>query len=135
MRQGRTQSIRRVALSCAVMGVLFGAPASGIAVAAPRVANAAHDAKPGDDGTPAKRSAATLRQFTGTVSAIDKTSITVEKHGRNPETRVFTKVDDMRTTGDVGKDARVTVYYRDEGGKAMAHRVVVKPARTSAKKG
>ena len=74
-----------------------------------------------------------LRQFTGYVSAIDKTSITVEKRGKNPEARVFTMHDEMRTTGDVEKDARVTVYYRDEGGKAIAHRVVVKPARSGSK--
>ena len=74
-----------------------------------------------------------MRQFTGYVSAIDKQSITVEKRGKSPETRVFTKHDEMSLTGDVGKDARVTVYYREDGGKAIAHKVVAKPARTSSK--
>ena len=81
----------------------------------------------------AKRAANTLRQFTGFVSAIDKQSITVEKRGKKPETRVFTKDDAMSSTGDVEKDARVTVFFREEGGKSIAHKVVVKPARGSSK--
>lgn len=85
------------------------------------------------DAARSKRAANTLRQFTGTVSAIDKQSITVEKRGKAPETRVFTKHDEITMTGDVEKDARVTVYFREEGGKAIAHKVVVKPARASSK--
>jgi hypothetical protein len=34
---------------------------------------------------------------------------------------------ELKTSGDLAKDARVTVYYRDEGGQAVATRVVVKP--------
>ena len=68
-----------------------------------------------------------LRQFTGVVTSLDKSSITVEKGGKKPKTVVFTKHDEMRTQGELGKDARVTVYYRDEDGRAVAHRVVVKP--------
>jgi hypothetical protein len=68
----------------------------------------------------------TYRQYTGYVTSLDKTSITVEKRGEKPQSKVFVKDDEMRTTGDVAKDARVTVYYRDDGGKAVAHRVVVK---------
>jgi hypothetical protein len=66
------------------------------------------------------------RQFTGFVTALDKTTLTVEKRGKKPETRVFTKHDALRTTGDLEKDAHVTVYYREEGGHSVAHRVVVK---------
>jgi hypothetical protein len=70
----------------------------------------------------------TLRQFTGYVTTVDKNSITVEKRGKKPQTRVFTRDAETKTTGEVGKDAHVTVYYRDENGRAVARRVVVKEA-------
>ena len=38
----------------------------------------------------------------------------------------------MKTTGELEKDARVTVYYRDEGGQPVAHKVVVKAAPLAA---
>ena len=132
MRQGRTQCLAFATLTVMVLAML---PSSGHAVvresaALSRAAKAAPADKRADTQSRAKRAA--LRQFSGYVSAIDGTSITVEKRGKVPETRVFTKLDDMRTTGDVEKDARVTVYYREEGGKAIAHRVVVKPARSGS---
>jgi hypothetical protein len=128
------QRLARVTLLGALLlGTLGNGPATAGGAATRRVETPAHDVKTGDDGARSKRAANALRQFTGYVSAIDKSSITVEKRGRNPETRVFEKLDGLRTTGDVGKDARVTVYYREEGGKAVAHRVVVKPARAGAK--
>ena len=68
----------------------------------------------------------TMRQFTGYVTSLDKASITVEKRGKKPESRVFSKHAEMKTSGDVEKDARVTVFFRDEDGKAVAHRVVAK---------
>ena len=74
-----------------------------------------------------------LRQFTGVVTAIDKNSITVEKGGKKPRTVVFDKDEAMRTTGEVAKEARVTVYYRDDGGRSIAHRVVVKPEKSGEK--
>ena len=77
----------------------------------------------------------TLRQFTGIVSAVDKTTLTVEKHGKQPRTLVFTKHEDMKTVGELEKDARVTVYYRDEGGHSVAHRVVVKPSDGGSTRG
>lgn len=80
------------------------------------------------------RSARSLRQFTGYVTALDKSSITVEKRGKKPESRVFAKHAEMKTSGDVEKDARVTVYFRDEDGKAVAHRVVAKAATASRKR-
>jgi hypothetical protein len=67
------------------------------------------------------------RQFTGWVTAADKTSLTVEKRGKKPRTVVFARHAEMKTTGEIGKDAHVTVYYRDEGGQSVAHRVVAKP--------
>lgn len=69
----------------------------------------------------------TMRQYTGWVTAHDKSSITVEKRGKKPESKVFSKHAEMSTTGDVEKEARVTVYYRDEAGRPVAHKVVVKP--------
>ena len=74
-------------------------------------------------------------QFTGTVTALDKSTITVEKRGKNPRSVVFTRHADMKSDGDVAKSARVTVYYRDEGGKSIAHKVVVKPTRARASAG
>lgn len=78
-----------------------------------------------------------LHQFTGIVTSLDNSSITVEKRGRSPRTVVFTKHAEMKTTGQIEKNARVTVYYRDEGGKSIAHRVVVarpRAARTRSAK-
>jgi hypothetical protein len=69
-----------------------------------------------------------LHQFSGVVSALDKTSITVEKGGKKPKTMVFARHAEMRSTGEIEKQARVTVFYRDEGGRAVAHRVVVRNA-------
>ncbi|MBI1796189.1 MAG: hypothetical protein HYR74_03965 [Candidatus Eisenbacteria bacterium] len=86
---------------------------------------AAHAAGKSAAGTSSK-SRNGLRQFSGVVTAFDKTTLTVEKGGKKPESRVFTKHAELRTTGDLEKDARVTVYYRDENGHAVAHRVVVK---------
>jgi hypothetical protein len=89
-------------------------------------------AKSADASSRTRRAANALRQFTGYVSAIDKSSLTVEKRGKKPESRVFTRHDEMSTTGEIEKDARVTVYYREEDGKAVAHRVVAKPARSGS---
>jgi general stress protein 26 len=74
----------------------------------------------------------TTRQFTGVVTALDKTSLTVEKGGKKAGTMVFTRHAEMRTVGDLEKDARVTVYYRADGREAVAIRVVVKTAKDSA---
>ena len=41
---------------------------------------------------------------------------------------MFTRDAGTKTTGEVEKDAHVTVYYRDENGRAVARRVVVKDA-------
>jgi hypothetical protein len=67
-----------------------------------------------------------LHQFTGVVTALDKQSLTVEKSGKQPMTRTFARHEEMSVVGDLVKDARVTVYYRDEGGRSVARRVVVK---------
>lgn len=77
---------------------------------------------------PSAKSKNSLHQFTGIVTALDKQSLTVEKGGKKPATRTFARHEEMSVTGDLARDARVTVYYRDEGGKAVARRVVVKAA-------
>lgn len=74
----------------------------------------------------------TLRQYTGFVTALDKTSITVEKRGKKTESKVFSRHAEMSVTGELEKSAHVTVYYRDEGGHAVAHRVVVKTETAAA---
>ena len=82
------------------------------------------------DAAPSKSKASAngLHQFTGIVTSLDKATLTVEKRGKNPRTVVFTRHAEMKTTGEIDKNARVTVYYRDEGGRSIAHRVVAKPA-------
>ncbi|HVP14315.1 MAG TPA: hypothetical protein VMS88_02150 [Terriglobales bacterium] len=82
--------------------------------------------------TSVKAKTATTHQFTGVVTALDKTTLTVEKGGKKPRTMVFTRHADMRTVGDLEKDARVTVYYREEGRETVAVRVVVKTSSAGA---
>ncbi|MCC6350447.1 MAG: hypothetical protein IT347_12740 [Candidatus Eisenbacteria bacterium] len=79
----------------------------------------------------AKKSYA-FRQFTGVVTSLDKSSLTVARSGKLAKTVVFTRHAEMKTTGEIEKDARVTVYYRDEGGQPVAHKVVVKAAPLAA---
>jgi len=134
MQQGRMQCLAFVVLAIAPLVLLpgNGQARARDAAARPRAVSAAQGAKSSDAPARARRAANALRQFTGVVSAVDKTSITVEKRGKKPESRVFIKLDAMRTTGEIEKDARVTVYYREEGGKAIAHKVVAKPARSGS---
>ncbi len=122
MRQGWKPLSLGVALAVGVLAVLpLVAPQMGSAGAA-RKASATTDAA---------KSKNAQRQFTGIVTALDKSTLTVEKRGKKPQSRVFTRHAELKTNGDLGKDAHVTVYYRDEGGQAVAHRVVVKPVRRS----
>ena len=78
------------------------------------------------------RSKYAFRQFTGVVTSLDKNSITVEKTGKNARTITFAKHEALKTTGDLEQDARVTVYYREDGGRSVAHKVVVKPPKKGA---
>ncbi len=73
------------------------------------------------------------RQFTGIVTALDKNTFTVEKRGKKPQSRIFSRHAEITTEGELAKDARVTVYYREQGGQAIAHRVIVKPENRSPK--
>ena len=107
-----------VALAAALVAPLAGGVTR--AEAAPKRAAQAAPAAP--------RKSAAYRQFSGTVVALDASSITVEKGGRTPKQMVFSRHAAMRSTGDVEKDARVTVYWRDEAGQPVALRVVVKTA-------
>ena len=75
---------------------------------------------------PAAGSTLSLAANSEGLLKFDKTTLTVEKRGKKPESRVFTKDAELKTTGDLEQDARVTVYYREEGGQSVAHRVVVK---------
>ncbi len=115
MRQGR----KYLALGAAL------ALAAGLSTAAPLATAASKTAAPAAKSAKARN---IMRQFTGYVTALDKTTLTVERRGKNSRAMVFTKHDAMKTTGDLERNARVTVYYRDEDGRSVAHRVVVKPA-------
>ena len=115
MKQGR----RALAL-CAMVALM--------AVAATAVPALAARKSSAPATTASARAKQTTRQFTGVVTALDKTSITVEKGGKNARTMVFTRHAEMRTVGgDLEKDSRVTVHYREEGREVVAVRVVVKP--------
>ena len=94
-------------------------------------AEAATKKSPAAASTAAKKDYS-FRQFTGTVTALDKSSLTVQKAGKAAKTVVFTRHAEMKTTGELEKDARVTVYYRDENGQQVAHKVVVKTAPLAA---
>lgn len=103
------------------------------AVAPPATQALAATKKPAEaTASAAKRKSYAFRQFTGTVSALDPSSLTVAKTGKAAKTMVFTKHAQMKTTGDLEKDARVTVYYREESGRPVAHKVVVKAAPLTA---
>ncbi len=101
-----------------------------LALVAAIAALPAQAAKPGGttSTTASAKAKPTTRQFTGIVTALDKGSLTVEKGGKQPRTMTFTRHADMRTVGDLEKDARVTVYYRVDGRETVATRVVVKSA-------
>jgi len=86
----------------------------------------------GSSAASTTRSRYAYHQFTGYVTALDKQSLTVEKRGKQTSSRTFARHETMSTTGDLVKDARVTVYYRDEDGKSVAHKVVVKAGPETA---
>ena len=115
MQHGRMCTALALALA---IGLVADAPARGVAYAASAKS-------PGAEAKPAKRVPG-LRQFTGVVTAVDKTSITVEKAGKTPKTMVFTRHAEISTRGELAREAKVTVFYREEDGKPVAHRVVVK---------
>jgi hypothetical protein len=105
-----------------------------IALPASHAASGGGKAAASKSSTSSSKSKYAYRQFTGVVTNLDKNSITVEKGGKNARTVVFTKHDEMKTTGDLEQDARVTVYYREDGDRAVAHRVVVKTAKKNGTK-
>ncbi len=105
-----------------------------LVLAVPPVMAAARSAKSaGTSATKSTKARNSLHQFTGIVTAMEKSGFTVEKSGKKPRTMVFVKHAEMKSTGDVARDARVTVYYRDEGGQSVAHRVVVKTGAAAAR--
>ena len=122
MKQGRKSLALGLAAALYVLAVLPLVAPRDTAGAAEKAAAAAGETRKSGQ-----------RQFTGVVTAMDKATITVEKKGKKPETRTFSRHAETRTEGDLAKDARVTIYYRDQGGQAVAHRVVVKTGNGSAK--
>lgn len=122
--------MRRNGIGVALAALLALGLMAGVAsAAAPRAARAASAAAKPARSAKAKRA---LHQFTGVVTAMDKQSITVEKAGKQPQTRTFVRDEKTLTSGDVEKEAHVTVYFREENGKAVAHRVVVKSGGETA---
>ena len=119
MRSMRILMAAGVLMACVAGGTITVRAADGAAPAA-RAAAAPRAAKSAGNAT---------RQFTGWVTAVDNASLTVERRGKQPRTMVFTRHARMTTQAEVGKDAHVTVYYRDDGGQLTAHRVIVKPLR------
>lgn len=116
MRQGRKFLSLAIAMTFLAIAAM--------PLATPHAALAAGKSAAANGSTKSRN---TLRQFTGYVSSVDKTTLTVEKRGKKPQSRVFAKHDALRTTGgDIEKNAHVTVYYREDGGRSVAHRVVVK---------
>ncbi len=93
---------------------------------------AAAAAAPKATTSPSKSNGAKLRQFTGYVTTVDGKSLTVEKRGKNPRTLVFTRDESTRSEGDVAKNSRVTVHYREDGDRHIAQRVVARPNRRGA---
>ncbi|HEY6866136.1 MAG TPA: hypothetical protein VI792_02700 [Candidatus Eisenbacteria bacterium] len=83
-------------------------------------------AQPAAAAAPTAASRNAVRQFTGYVTALDRTSLTVEKRGKNPRSMVFAKDASLPMSDAIEKDARVTVYYREQDGHAVAQRVVAK---------
>ena len=126
MRQGWKSYARGIAF---VMVALAALP-----LVAPRMDVADAAGKPSAE-TRAAKAKNGQRQFTGVVTAIEKNTFTVEKRGKKPQSRVFSRHAEIKTEGDLVKDARVTVYYREQGGQAIAHRVLVKPENGSPKGG
>ena len=132
MKQGWMHVLACAAVSCSLStGAAALAPSSAHA-AAYRVTRAMAPEK-GTSTTTAKRGN-TTRQFTGYVTSIDAKSVTVEKRGKKPETRVFVKHDEMQTEGEIAKETRVTVYYREADGKAIAQRMIAKPPSSKSSK-
>ena len=60
------------------------------------------------------------------MTAIDKSSLTVEKQGRSPRTMQFARDENTASKGEIEKQSHVTVYYRDQDGRPTAQRVVVR---------
>lgn len=127
MKQGRNWIS-----ACALIACVAGAAWMGAVADAP-VAQAA--AKAAVKSADSKSKGAGSRQFSGWITALDKTSLTVEKRGKLAKTLVFSRHAEMKTSGDLEKDARVTVFYRDEDGQPTAHRVVVKSAKGGSASG
>lgn len=122
MRQGRQVLVRATVLGIIALAAL---------PLAPRIerADAGSETSP---STSEARARTGQRQFTGIVTALDKSTITVEKPGKKPRSRVFSRDAEMTVEGVLAKAARVTVYYRERDGRAIAHRVVVRPANKSS---
>ena len=99
MKQGRNWISACALVACMAGAVWVGAVADASdAQAAAKAATKSETSKSKNAGN---------RQFSGWVTALDKTSLTVEKRGKLARTVVFSKHAEMKTSGDLEKDARV----------------------------
>ncbi len=96
--------------------------------------------KPPSKTAPAKASAKSTstekpkqHQATGTVVSFTDTSLAISKNtGRNKSNWTFVRNAKTSVQGTLAKNAKVTVYYHEDGDKRIAHRVKVLEASKSA---
>jgi hypothetical protein len=125
MKQGRIARVIGFALALAIIGA---------GAMAPRVQAAPRATASKPTSATATKKPATMHQFSGVVTAVDKTTLTVEKNGKSPKSMTFERHAGMSTQGNLERDVRVTVFYRDEDGRPVAHKVVVKDATAATGK-
>lgn len=117
MRQGL-----RALAACVALAIAFGASAPLVSP----VTDVALAAKKAASETKASTQKAKTRQWTGTIVELDDESLTVTKGKKKPRKMTFSRSNATRVQGDLEEGIRVTVYYRNDGKKAVAHRIVVK---------
>jgi hypothetical protein len=112
----------RALAACVALAMTLGAVAP---IVSP-VTDIAFAAKKAASETKAKATKAKTRQWTGTIVELAEGSLTVTKGKKKPKKMTFTRSSKTRVQGDLEEGSRVTVYYRTNGNKAEAHRIVVK---------
>ena len=118
MRQGL-----RALAACVALAITLGA----VAPVVSSVTDVAFAATKSSSSTTATKSTkAKTRQWTGSIVELEESSLTVTKGKKKPQKMTFSRSKATRVQGDLEEGSRVTVYYRTDGKKAVAHRIVVK---------
>src|SRR5712692_9115022 len=131
--------IPKKALTFAVLAIFaaagsIGAAAQEPAAKTPAKAAAKSSKKAKASSTAPADAAKKVHQLTGTITAVSDTALTIT-HRKNKEGKTettFTMSADTKKDGDVKKDAKVTVFYHEDGGKMAATRVKAAPAPAAA---